>query len=191
MDDSKCCNWVAGRTQASRGPQVLCAAWLYHDWDSSSWWVMSWTQTHKNLKIWKILNMQFDGVFLGNEFSRITSAPSVFSPVLYRPHLEPPLRFTIICILSHQPRASHTFYSAVRLKRATLPHTAIKISTADCLGGCHSTFTQLPAAPSHLIYPLRDSPVENKILQKQIGSRWTNEGVKPSGEDQMNRTRQS
>lgn len=53
-------------------------------------------------------------------------------------------------------------------ERATLPPTAIKITALDCWGGCHSTSTQLPVAPSHLIYPLRDSPVQKKILQNKL-----------------------
>lgn len=53
-------------------------------------------------------------------------------------------------------------------ERATLPHTAIKITAPDCWGGCHSAFTQLSVAASHLIYPLTDSPVEKKILQNKL-----------------------
>lgn len=53
-------------------------------------------------------------------------------------------------------------------ERATLPPIAIKITALDCWGGCHSTSTQLQVAPSHLIYPLRDSPVQKKILQNKL-----------------------
>ena len=72
-------------------------------------------------------------------------------------------------------------------ERATSPHTAIRITAPDCWAGCtvlpHSS---LPVAPSHLIYPLTDTPVEKKILQntfkvtEQLGvlspvkwTRWT------------------
>ena len=51
-------------------------------------------------------------------------------------------------------------------ERATSPHPAIRITAPDCWAGCtvlpHSS---LPVAPSHLIYPLTDTPVEKKILQ--------------------------
>lgn len=76
-------------------------------------------------------------------------------------------------------------------ERASLPPTAIKITALDCWGGCHSTSTQLPVAPSHLLNPLRDSPVQEKILQNKLKVTEQMGVLKPSGVDQMNRTLQS
>lgn len=58
--------------------------------------------------------------------------------------------------------------SARWLKRATLPHTAMKIIAPDCLGGCHSTSVQLPVATSHLIYPLRTLQWRTKYCKNKL-----------------------
>lgn len=57
------------------------------------------------------------------------------------------------------------FYILQYGQEAKLSTYCHQITAPDCWGGCRRTSTQLPGAPSHLKYPLRNSPVEKKILQ--------------------------
>lgn len=93
--------------------------------------------------------------------------PSLLSSVfsLVRDYIRHCTRFTFICI---PPSLIWTISYFCVLQYGWKGNFTTNCHQNRCswlLGWMHTAATQLPVAPSHLVYPLTHTPVEKKILQ--------------------------